>query len=246
MSTVDLIAATAKLQDTIGLREEPLAFFYSDLEPRGFRPEEDGWMCVVAALGRARRGETVYFDREHFGCPGGGYYLGFCERRPDLEYFVSTGIPGQTEGEHYKKSPELVRAFLQANPVAPAPARYAVFQPMSALSEDQEPSIVICFGTGDELSGLLGLANYARAEDAVICPFGSGCSTIVTFALREAQHDPPRAVLGMFDPSARPFVATEELSFAAPLALWIEMLQHADESFLKTATWAKVRKRRPR
>jgi hypothetical protein len=89
----------------------------------------------------------------------------------------------------------------------------------------------------------VGLAGYARGEDAVIVPFGAGCSTIVTYPLAEARRDPPRAVLGMFDPSARPYLAADELSFAVPLAMWEEMLGNAEESFLITPTWAKIRNR---
>jgi len=81
------------------------------------------------------------------------------------------------------------------------------------------------------MAGLLGLAEYARAEDALIAPFGSGCSTLVTYPLAEGKRALPRAVLGIFDPSARPDLAPEELSFAAPLALWEEILGNAEDSF---------------
>lgn len=93
------------------------------------------------------------------------------------------------------------------------------------------------------MAGLLGLAEYARAEDALIAPFGSGCSTLVTYPLAEGKRALPRAVLGIFDPSARPDLAPEELSFAAPLALWEEILGNAEDSFLSTLAWARLRTR---
>jgi uncharacterized protein (DUF169 family) len=243
MNTHDLIASIKNLQDLIGLKEEPLAFLYSDTLPEGAQLPEGERACVVGLLSHARRGETAALSRERFGCGGGGYYLGFCQQRPGIAEFVSKGIPGQMEGEHYKKSPDLVRCHLAEHPVPPAPAEYAVFKPVSALTPDEQPLVIIYFGVPDELAGLVGLAGYARAEDAVICPFGSGCSGIVTRPLEEAKGEQPRAVLGMFDPSARPFIGVNELSFAAPLTLWEEMLGNAEESFLQTKTWEKVKSR---
>ena len=243
MSTAELIAGTARLRDMIGLRHDPLAFLYSDQEPEGYQPPPRDRACLFGVLGRARRGETVYFDKDTVGCPGGGYYLGFCEARPGIDEFVSTGVPGRVEGEHYKQSPELVRAFREAHPPRPAPARYAVFMPVASLSPEQTPLVIICFAGPDELAGLVGLANYARQEDAVLLPFGSGCGVMVGRPLEEADRPRPRAYLGALDSSARPYVPADELSFSAPLALWLEMLSNVEESFLQTKTWATLRRR---
>ncbi|MBM3477285.1 MAG: hypothetical protein FJX75_28795 [Armatimonadetes bacterium] len=243
MDVRELQSATAKLGDLVGLHQEPLAFVYSDTEPSGFRPEEGKWACILAVMGRARRGETVYFDAEHVGCGGGGYFLGLCERTPKVEYFVSTGIPGEMEGEHYKQSPEIMLKTIELYPMPPAPAKYAIIKPLSALTEEETPEVIICLATPDQLCGLVMLAGFARAEDAVLCPFSSGCGSIISRPLLEAQRAEPRAVVGIFDPSSRLFLREDEMTFAAPRALWEEMLGNADESFLKTETWAKVRRR---
>ena len=243
MDHTELIAGTARVRELIGLRHEPLAFFYSDQEPTGFTPPVRDSGCLVAVLRRARQGETVYFDAETTGCQGGTYYLGFREARPEIAHFVTTGIPGKMEGERYKASPEVFRAHVAAHPVAPAPARYAVFTPVATLQETQEPAVIICFAGPDELSGLGWLAGFARSDDVLIAPFGAGCGTIVAYPLAEAQRDLPRAVLGMFDPSARPYLAPDELSFAVPVGLWREMLGHAEESFLTRSSWGKIRQR---
>jgi len=243
MDVCEMQSATTKLRDLIGLRQEPLAFFRSDAEPSGFRPEEGKWACVLAVMGRARRGETVYFDAEHFGCGGAGYYLGFCDRPPKVEYFVSTGIPGELEGEHYKQSPEIMLKTMELHPAPPASAKYAIVKPLSALAESETPEIIICIATPDQLSGLVMLAGFARAEDAVVCAWASGCGSIISRPLLEARREEPRAVVGVFDPSSRLFLRENEMTFAAPRALWEEMLTNADESFLRTETWAKVRRR---
>jgi hypothetical protein len=243
MTTTEFIAETPRLRQKIGLRHDPLAFFYADQAPEGYAPPPRDSGCLIAVLSRARHGETVYFDVETTGCAGGTYFLGFCEPRPGIAEFVSSGIPGVVEGEHYKQSPELMRAQMAAHPVAPAPARYAVFMPVAALPEGQEPAVVICFAGADELAGLVGLVGFDRADDAVLAPFGSGCSALVATPLAEAAHELPHAILGGFDPSARPFLGADELSFAAPTALWRTMLGNMDESFLSTPTWAKLRRR---
>lgn len=243
MDVPSLIAAAADLRERIGLREELLGFFYSDRQPDGYRVPGGQQICLIAALAHARRGETVYCDQEHFGCRGCGYYLGFTPPAPYIDQFVSTGIPGQMAGEHYKKSPDLVRRYREGNAPQPAPAAYAVFKPVSRLAPDERPEVLFTFASPDELAGLVCLANYARPEDAVLCTFGSGCGTLITRPLLEARRDPPRAILGLFDPSARPCVPADRLTFSAPLVVWEEMFANAAESFLKTGTWSKVRRR---
>lgn len=53
----------------------------------------------------------------------------------------------------------------------------------------------------------------------------------------------PRAVLGMFDPSARPCVPKDYLSFAVPMKKFVRMIDYMEESFLIKQTWKKVLKK---
>jgi hypothetical protein len=104
--------------------------------------------------------------------------------------------------------------------------------------------VVIFFAVPDVLAGLFTLANFDQEEpNGVITPFGSGCSSIVyhPYFQREAEH--PRAVIGMFDISARPFVEATELTFSAPIAKFMSMVDNMDESFLITKSWKQVRQR---
>jgi hypothetical protein len=52
-----------------------------------------------------------------------------------------------------------------------------------------------------------------------------------------------RAVLGGWDPSARKFFKTDELSFTVPWRMFQDMLHRYNESFLKTKTWSTVQKK---
>jgi hypothetical protein len=47
----------------------------------------------------------------------------------------------------------------------------------------------------------------------------------------------------MFDVSARPFVPSDTLTFAAPMRKFVGMVANMEESFLITHSWEKVRQR---
>ncbi len=52
-----------------------------------------------------------------------------------------------------------------------------------------------------------------------------------------------RAVLGGWDPSARKFFNTDELTFTVPYDMFEQMVKRFGESFLTTKTWATVQKK---
>jgi hypothetical protein len=47
----------------------------------------------------------------------------------------------------------------------------------------------------------------------------------------------------MFDVSARPYVHSDVLTFAVPMAKFTGMVENIEESFLITPTWEKIRTR---
>ncbi|MDI6754018.1 MAG: DUF169 domain-containing protein [Thermodesulfobacteriota bacterium] len=236
-----------RFYDRLGLKEHPLAVFYSDEEPtQGIRPKELGRECILALLKRARHhGETVYFDEKHTGCPGGAYYMGFRPTpMPNIEYFLSCGIPGEMEGERYIKTPEIAREYFASTKPRKAPAKYAIFKPLNKLAAAEEPEVIIFFASPDVLSGLVVLTGYASERgDAIRLPFSSGCGSILTHPLKEGEKEKPQAILGMFDVSARPFVEPDTLTLAMPPKLFHALLTNQDESFLITKSWEKVRER---
>jgi len=226
--------------------ELPICFYYTDEEgcAEKVKPAE-GWQCFIGALAKVRKGQSLCFDVNAIGCFGGKRYLGFTERMmPRFEYFLSCGIPGKLEGERYKKSPELVKEMQKHLPLFKARGRFIVFKRWDMLEASDEPAVVIFFAKPDELSGLFTLANYDEIEqNGVITPFGAGCSSIVMYPYLEMDSQRPRAVLGMFDVSARPFVPQEVLTFAVPMNKFERMIDNMDESFLITPSWDKVSKR---
>jgi hypothetical protein len=103
---------------------------------------------------------------------------------------------------------------------------------------------VVFFAPPDILSGLFTLTNYSlETLEGVSAPFGSGCSSILTYPVKEAGKDQPHAILGMFDVSARPMVERDILTLAMPYSIFLKLLENVSGSFLDTESWKKVLKR---
>jgi len=103
---------------------------------------------------------------------------------------------------------------------------------------------VIFFARPDVLSGLFTLAGFDTADpNGVFTPFAAGCGSIVQYPYLERSSDSPRAVIGLFDVSARPFIPEDLLSFSVPLRKFETMIDNMDESFLTTESWRKIQKR---
>jgi uncharacterized protein (DUF169 family) len=226
--------------------ELPICFYYTndegntELAKPGSTPR-----CLIEALAEVRKGHSFSFNTDLIGCPGGRRYLGFTEEiTPDFEYFLSCGIPGKMEGERYKKSPELVKEIVENWPDFKAPAPLIIFKRWDKLEKEDKPEVIIFFAQADVLSGLFTLANFDESEpEGVIAPMGSGCSSIVSYPYLEKDSPHPRAVIGMFDPSARPYLPKDTLSFSVPMVKFVTMIENMEESFLITDTWKKLRKR---
>jgi uncharacterized protein (DUF169 family) len=199
----------------------------------------------MCSLAQVLKGKSVYFEKDSVICSGGKRYMGFSQTlRPSFKYFLSYGIAGELEGERYKKNPSIVTKSMKNLKSMKAPGKYIIFKRWDKLNEHDEPLVVIFFSKPDVLSGLFTLANYDEViANAVIAPFGSGCSSIVNYPYFELQSKYPRAVLGMFDVSARPYLPQDTLSFAVPYPKFIRMVNNMEESFLITGSWKKLRKR---
>ena len=226
--------------------ELPITFYFTNEEGHAELVEPGSMSrCVIGMLSHVRKGRSLCFNVDSVGCQGGQRYLGFTQGlRPNFKYFLSCGIPGKMEGERYKKSPEIVKESMKHWPQFVAPTPYIVFKRWDMLDETDSPEVVIFFAEPDVLSGLFTLFNFDEAgQDKVIAPFGAGCSTIVQYPYLETLSEHPRAVIGMFDVSARPFVPDNALSFTFPLSKLITMTENIGESFLITKSWRAVQRR---
>lgn len=226
--------------------ELPITFYYTGDEDRapyaGADPKQH---CFIAELGKVRKGKPLAFDVRSIPCSGGKRYLGFAETlRPNFRYFLSCGIEGELEGERYKKTPEIVDKLMESQPPFRAPNKYIVWKRFDKLAEKDQPLAVIFFAKPDVLAGLYTLANYDEADrEAVIAPMGSGCSSIVQQLVVQSTREKPRAILGMFDVSARPYVPADVLTLGVVWPKFEAMVRDMDESFLITKSWGKIRRR---
>jgi uncharacterized protein (DUF169 family) len=183
----------SKLTEALRLQYHPVALLWSDEKPEGALQLKKGkWGCVMWMLANAAKGKTIVFDRNTFGCWGGGVGLGFGNTYVNFPgglecfyHFLSSGNEGWergrrigkkiggfvrgellndfTHGERYIKSPNLVKEYLASMPMVDIPAAYVVFKPLDRVAIEKETPVVVIFLVNpDQLSALVVLANYAR------------------------------------------------------------------------------------
>jgi uncharacterized protein (DUF169 family) len=228
-----------------GNSELPVTFFYTEGDGGAEQaPRSRGRSCLICDLSKVRNGMSVAYNGESLGCAGARRYLGYTEKmRPDFEYFLSCGNE-RTEGERYLRTPEMVREFMKNQVKLPIQGKNIVFKRWDKLAADDNPEVVIFFANPDVLSGLFTLANFDQVEpNGTFAPFGAGCGSIIHYPYLESLSERQRAVIGMFDPSARPCVPAGVLTFAVPMERFVRMTGYMDESFLITGTWNDVRNR---
>ena len=192
----------------------PITFEITDI-PRDIprAPVPGGWRCIICDLHKVRSGASLFFDEASVTSSGGRIFTGFEKTRsPEFRYFLSYGNEGVVRWERYKKTPEIVDESIKRMESQPSQEKGFIFRRWDALGAEDTPDVVVFFARPEVLSGLFTLANFDRADpDGVTCPFGSGCCFIIHYPLLEPQKEYPRAVLGMFDPSARTCVAPDIL-----------------------------------
>lgn len=225
----------------------PITFAYVS-DPRGAEIAKSAveTRCFIAALSDVRAGKSLAFDANSFGCMGGKHYCGYSPHlRSGIAEFLSHDELG--EGERYKKNPEIAAEVIGRSPRFDAPAPFLLCKRWDKLTGADDPAVVVFFAVPDVLSGLFTLAGYDEPEPqgAVMIPFAAGCGTIVRYPFVELKFENPRAVLGMFDVSARPHVPAGTLTFAVPMPRFQRMVANMDESFLIRESWRKVQSRLP-
>lgn len=264
----DILEKTPDFLTTLGLEEEPVGLFYTDEKPaegsstpkpidlptrEKEKKNEINWQqvfgdftCVMRHIRQARsKHKEAYFSAEQFGCAGGAFFLGF--NKPQVETiinYISTGIPGWAEGEHYCSSPDALRKVFEEIDPPSAPKPYCVVKPLSLFKENETPTLVIFFTRPEPLCGLHQLAFYVTDDPEVVAsPWAAACGGIGAWPLRYLARGENRAVVGGWDPSARKYFKPDELSFTVPFEMFTRMLDLYQESFLTKEAWPTVKKK---
>ena len=226
--------------------DEPLGILYTeDIPEHSLSPVTSGHGCLInyMRIVRSRR-QSVHFSTETTMCMGGRVYLGYLLPPPErIAHFVTTGYQGGA-GEHYLPRPESMDRFFADLDIQPAPAPYCVVRPYSMFEEKQEPDLICFHARGEALTGLISLASFALDDHhAVAMPFGSGCANIFAWPLHYRRQGQKKAVVGGADPSCRPYLKVDEMTFTVTADILMAMLDAYPQSFLMGNTWNSVRKK---
>ena len=212
----------------------PIAFGYSDKPASEIKKVPK---CMIGAISKVRNGESLTLCEENVLCGGGGLYTAFREMPDRVPGFVS-------EIEHYKKTKEMVLDYVKSLDIHITEKPYLNFIRVDKLDNWDDAEALLFFATPDMLSGLCTWAFYDNnSPDAVTTQFGSGCAAIVSFAINENKKRGKRCFLGMLDPSARPLVPENELTFTVPMSRFKEMLETMNDSALYQKAFSILRKR---
>ena len=263
----EILNSLPKFLEVLRLDEEPLGILFTDEKPAdGLSPKpidlptrekeiknEIDWQavftqfsCVMGNIWRARKKKTTaYFSAGQFGCPGGAFWIGFLKPQTEtIIHYVSTGIPNSMEGEFYCDSPENLKQMFDYVDPKPASHKFCIFKPLSSYTGEENPELVTFFVRPEVLSGLHQLATFITNDpEVVVSPWSAACGSLVAWPLHYLSKGLNKAVIGGWDPSARKFFKTDELSFTVPFDMFTEMTNRFDESFLKTNTWSTVQKK---
>ena len=193
--------------------------------------------CMIGAISKVRNGEALTLSADNVLCGGGGLYTAFRPMPERVPVFVS-------EVEHYKKTKEMVIDYVDSLKISLTDKPYLNFVRVDKLENWDDAEALIFFATPDMLSGLCTWAFYDNNDsDAVTTQFASGCASIITFAVDENRSGGRRCFLGMLDPSARPLVPANELTFTIPMSRFKEMLTTMNDSALYQKAFSALKRR---
>ena len=212
----------------------PMAFGYSDTPVSEIKTVPK---CLVGSISNVRHGDSLTLSADNVICGGGGLYTAFTEMPERVPVYVS-------EVEHYKKTKEMVVDYVEGLNIQLTTKPYLNFVRIDNLYDWSQAEVLLFFATPDMLAGLCSWAFYDNnLPEAVVTQFSSGCASIVTRAITENRVKGRRCFIGMLDPSARPLIPENELTFTVPMSRLMEMLETMDDSALYQKAFSALKRR---
>ena len=213
----------------------PILFYYSDA-PIAKTEKING--CFFKGIASVREGNSISLNADIIGCGGGKLYTSYAPMNDYIPGFVS-------QKEKYKQTPQQVIDYVASLDLQSFTGKWLNFIRIDQAKSFEGMEGLLFLAPPDMLSGLTTWAYFDNErEDAVCAIFGSGCSAVVSQAVRENRIGGHRTFLGLFDPSVRPYVGAYELSFVIPANRFTSMMKTMRECCLfGTHAWNKVRAR---
>jgi hypothetical protein len=243
MTNADFREIGAKLATAFRLQTRPLAVYGSGTLPAGIPPMAGVNRCFAVSLYRMAAGRelsAIYVGEgaNEGCCLGGLFHVGYIPVPDDIKYFVSTGRKDVRGGaaEFLKASPDLVdRCTAAAGPIHP-PGKYLIVQACDALPDPMPNILSLCiFGNGEQIRNMAALIHFDRDDpfSPVIVPWGSSCSTFITFPAGLAEKTPKNtAFMGPQDPTQNHSLPPDMMALGIPAEMAARMVKNLDASFI--------------
>lgn len=245
MTTVEIAKA---FSEALKLNKyKPCGVYFSNEKPaNALELKKKGNGCIVPLILKASTGIPLVISEASTGWPCSAFYLGFQDSIFEgIEYFLSNKEDFWRPCERFIQNPALAKAFVDnVNAVKPDKP-FLIVKPLEDFFPDEEPESVMFFVNADQLSALVFLCHFDApgAMDRVLSPFASACMALVTLPLKLSREKEEKAVMGMFDLSARTRMPHDLLSLAMPYSFLKKLAGFLPESFISTETWKTVRAR---
>lgn len=226
---------------------KPCGVYFSNTKPENaLELKKKGNGCIVPLIMKASTGVPLVFAEESTGWPCSAFYLGFQDSIFEgIEYFLSNKDDFWRPCERFIQNPGLAKTLIEnIHPVKPSKP-YLVVKPLEDFADREEPESVLFFTNADQLSAMVFLSHYDApgTTDRVLAPFASACMALVTMPLKMARKEEEKAVIGLFDISARTRMPSDLLSFALPWRFMKKLAEFLPESFVTTHNWQTIRER---
>lgn len=204
--------------------------------------------CIYKAMNKVMAGETLVLKKGTCSCNGFNHNSGLLDTMPNIPggfgLFLSKGSDQRwtPPGEKFKCDPATAEAMWDHLPKDVMGGFDAI--KLQPYTEDLKPDVVVAFVMPDQLSAMIVLHGYDRAEyDHVIATTVSGCASMLRIPFAEMGKDKPKAVITGTDLAQRHFMDEDKLAIAFTGENFEKMLSVTGECFFHSPVFKKIRQR---
>lgn len=228
----------------------PLIGFYDVADSAPFEPFVVPKRCFYSAYQNWLEGASICISPGNASCQGGGYWIGG-EMPAWAIKAAGDGDPMEAFGkslnqrEGFKETDELMCQWLENQDPYIIKNGFVVIGP---LRPDQYKYLITVtfYVNPDQLSLLITGAEFNQTSTEnppVSVPFGSGCGQMAAL-LGDFESDLPKAVIGATDIAMRENLPPNILAFTVNKAMFKQLCELDQESFLYKGFWKRLQKTR--